>query len=487
MPHGAQFPTVKQEAAIVVVIIAAMLVSALGYEALVAGGGTSSTSRSSDSSFVTISSNTSSAGCEIHPGQPETDWTTYHGNNSRSADASGPTEGVQPSCVRPGWKSQALDGQVYAEPLVYHGVVVVATEKDLVYGLNLTSGGTIWVARLGTPVDGSSLLCGDINPTGITGTPVIDPVTGTVYVVAFMAPGAHYLVALDVRSGTTKFSVPADPPGAKPLVQQERSALSLGNGRVYIMYGGLAGDCGDYHGWVVGVDANGTGGMVSYEVPSQRGAGIWAPSGAALDFAGDLFVATGNGASTEAFDFSNTVIELSPSLQEVAHFAPTDWAQLNSGDTDLGSVGPMILGHGELFQVGKEGVGYLLNADALGGVGGQLFSGHVCSSAFGGTALAGSIVFVSCTDGLVALNTTSNSFSVLWRGPSYPAGPPIVTSSDVWVVDTSSGELFGYNVHNGSQIYSARTGSVTRFTTPSTAGGQVLVAAGDEVFSFQLG
>ena len=476
----------KREAAIVAVIIVVLLVSALGYEALVAGSGPASTSRSTNSSVVTMSSSISSVGCGLPPDQPATDWTTYHGNNSRNADA-GPTGGRLLSCVRPGWKSQALDGQVYAEPLVYRGIVVVATEKDNVYGLNLTSGATVWVARLGTPVDGSSLPCGDINPTGITGTPVINPVTGTVYVVAFEAPGAHYLVALDAHSGSIRFTEPADPSGANPLVQQERSALSLGNGRVYVMYGGLAGDCGDYNGWVVGFNADGTGSMVSYEVPSQRGAGIWAPSGAAMDLAGNLFVATGNGASTGSFDFSNSVIELSPSLQEMAYFAPTDWARLNTGDTDLGSVGPMILGHGELFQVGKEGVGYLLDADALGGVGGQLFSDHVCSSAFGGTAQSGSVVFVSCTDGLVALNTTSYSFSVLWRGPSYPAGPPIVTGGEVWVVDTSSGELFGYSVHNGSQIYSAPTGSVTRFTTPSTSGGWVLVAAGDEVYSFLLG
>jgi outer membrane protein assembly factor BamB len=344
----------------------------------------------------------------------------------------------------------------------------------------------IWSSRLGTPVNGSTLQCGDINPTGITGTPVIDPVTGTVYVVAFESPGAHYLAAIDIHTGRVEFKVPADPPGADPLVQQERGALSLGNGRVYVMYGGLAGDCGDYHGWVVGLNEDGSPGMVSYEVPTQREAGIWAPSGAAMDASGNLFVTTGNGASTSAFDFSNAVIELSPTLQELEYFAPSDWVQLNQGDTDLGSVGPMLLGHGELFQIGKEGVGYLLNASNLGGVGGELYSAHVCSSAFGGMALAGSTVFVSCTDGLVALNTMSHSFSVLWRGPGLSVGPPIVTGDVVWVVDTSNGQLHGYDVHTGTLDFSAQTSQVTRFTTPSTASGWVIVAAGDEVYSFLL-
>lgn len=473
---------------IVVVILVALVFSAVGYQALVPSSGlASSTSPSTSRSSYTSSGSTPSQNCAIPPDQPATDWTTYHGNNSRTADASSTIAGRALPCVLPGWESQALNGDVYAEPLVFHGMAIVVTEENVVYSMNLTSGGIIWSTQLGAPVDGSSLQCGNINPTGITATPVIDPAMGTLYVVAFKAPGVHYLVAMDVGTGRIKFTVPADPSGSDPLVQQERGALAFGNGRVYVTYGGLEGDCGDYHGWVVGINANGSGSMLTYEVPSQRGAGIWTPSGAALDAAGDLFVATGNGASTTSFDFSNAVIELSPTLQELAYFAPSEWVQLNQGDTDLGSVGPMILGQGEIFQIGKEGVGYLLNANDLGGIGGQLFSAQVCDSAFGAAALAGTLVFVSCTDGLVALNITSNSFSVLWRGPSYSAGPPIVTGSVIWVVDTSNGWLHGYEVHTGSPVYSAPTGRVTRFTTPTTASGWVIVAAGNELYSFHLG
>ena len=479
---------VKAATVAVVGVIAIVLVSAFGYLALQPGSmktGTTTTRTSPTSSQA--SSSSTSSGCGIAPGQPDSDWTTYHGNNSRNGDAFPAMAGRQLSCAQLAWKTPPLYGVVYAEPLTYKGVVVVATEEDMVYGLNLTSGAEIWSASLGTPVNGSSLPCGNIDPTGVTATPVIDPATSTVYVLVFKAPGAHYLVALDLNTGNIRSTTPADPPGADPHVQQERSALSLGNGRVYVMYGGLAGDCGDYHGWVVGVNADGSGGMVSYEVPTEREAGIWAPSGAALDSSGNLFVTSGNGASLTAFDFSNAVIELSPTLQELAYFTPSNWVQLNQGDTDLGSVGPMLLGEGEVFQVGKEGVGYLLNASHLGGVGGQKFSGQVCSSAFGGTASAGNLVFVSCTDGLVALNTTSAAFSVLWQGPDYPAGPPIVTGSVVWTMDTSNGWLHGYQVDTGAPVFSTQTGGVTRFTTPSAGEGRVIVAAGSEVFAFLLG
>jgi outer membrane protein assembly factor BamB len=389
-------------------------------------------------------------------------------------------------CPREGWKSPALDGEVYAEPLVYDGMVLVATENDSAYALNVTSGFVLWRTNLGTPMSGSALPCGDISPSGITGTPVIDPTTDTMYVVAFQTPGNHYLVAIDAKDGGVEFSQLADPPGSDPLVQQERGALLLGNGRVYIPYGGLDGDCGNYHGWVVGLNADGSGGMISYEVPSQREAGIWAPSGGAMDTSGNLFVATGNGASDSAFDYGNSVIELSPSLKPLGYFAPTDWLQLNQDDTDLGSVGPAFVGNDILFQIGKEGVGYLLNPAKLGGIGGQVFSGNVCSSAFGGTAVSGSVVFVPCTDGLAALLVSSNSFQVLWKDSGFPAGPPIVTGDVIWALDTSTGALNGYNAGTGARLFTFNVGGVTRFTTPSVGDGSMFVGAGEYLYSFQL-
>ena len=457
-----------------VVLVAGYLEVTIGPSAPVTTGVASS--GVSESSVVS----SSTGGCGA--GSTGPDWTTYHGNGSRAGSVD---QGV--SCATAAWRSGDLDGDVYAEPLVWRGTVIVATENDSVYALNVTTGGQMWRTNVAAPVPGSALPCGDIDPSGITGTPVFDEATGTVYVVAFESPGAHYLVALDGSNGQVEFTARADPPGADPLVEQQRGALALANGRVYVPFGGLDGDCGDYHGWVVGLNANGSGGEVSYEVPTNREGGIWAPSGIAVAQSGDLFVATGNGDSTSNFDHGDSVIELSPALSEIGYFAPSNWAALNAGDADLGSVGPALLAGGQIFQIGKEGVGYLLDAGDLGGIGGQVFAGQVCSSAFGGVAYAGGVVFVPCTDGLYALTVTPDSFSPLWSSASFAAGPPVVTGDVVWALDTSNGTLHGYAAGSGSVLFTFSTGGVTRFTTPSVGEGRILVAAGKEVFAFSFG
>ena len=461
-----------------VALLAILVASSLVYLSFGAGGqGASEASASGGPSSSFSSVPGQSGGCGS-----ASDWTTYHANNSRAGYASQGASKAETS-----WRSQELDGEVYAEPVLCGGSLFVATENDTVYSLDATTGTVLWRAHLGTPMRGSALPCGDIGPSGITGTPVIDRSSRTIYVVAFETPGVHQLVALDTGDGRVLFSRQVDPPGADPLVQQERGALSLANGRVYVPFGGLFGDCGDYHGWVVGTDADGKGGLLSYMVQSGREAGIWAPSGAAVDSSGDLFVTTGNGASNSQFDQGNSVIKLSPALVQLGYFAPDDWQQLNQGDTDLGSVGPLLLGNGELFQVGKEGVGYLVNASDLGGIGGQVYAGRVCSSAYGGAASAGSKVFVPCTDGLVALGVTRASFQVVWKSPGFPAGPPIVTGGTVWALDTSSGTLHGYDAATGAETFTFTAGGVTRFTTPSFGDGRVFVAAGTQVVAYQVG
>jgi hypothetical protein len=256
---------------------------------------------------------------------------------------------------------------------------------------------------------------------------------------------------------------------------------------IYIPYGGLAGDCGPYHGWVVGLTANGTGEMDVYQVPTQREGGIWAPSGAAIGPTGILYVSDGNGASDATFDHGDSVISLSPSLAEEGFFAPTNWVQLNQDDLDLGSVGPSIVGPGALFQIGKEGVGYLVNASQLGGIGGELFSGDVCSGSYGGTAYAAPLLYVPCSNGLFALQIGSGSFSAAWHTTSFNAGPPIVTDGIVWSVDISSSTLYGFSAATGDQLYSFPLGGVVHFCTPSAGDGRVFVETNDGIAAFLLG
>jgi outer membrane protein assembly factor BamB len=376
---------------------------------------------------------------------------------------------------------------VLAQPLVFDGRVLVATQNDSVYALDAGTGHTIWRTHLGEPVPRSSLPCGNIDPTGITGTPAIDPSSGLLYAVAFVQPGRHELVAIDTRSGRIRFRHAADPAGADPLVHQQRGAVAIANGRVSAPYGGLFGDCGDYHGSVVGLSLDGTGPLLSYRVPSERAAGIWAPSGPAVDPSGDILVATGNSFSSSSFDFGNSVIRLSPSLRPVDSFAPENWLALNQGDVDLGSVGPAILSGGLVFQVGKEGVGYLLRDGDLGGIGGEAFSGPVCGQggAFGGTASMAPFVYVPCTGGLVAIRVTSApSFTVVWRAEGFLAGPPIVAGGTVWTVDIGSGDLRAFDAGTGRQQYRTHLGSVAHFTSPAAAGGRLYVATLTRVIAF---
>lgn len=137
-----------------------------------------------------------------------------------------------------------------------------------------------------------------------------------------------------------------DPSGMDPTVQQQRGALALANGRVWVTFGGLDGDCGDYHGWLIGVAVTGAGPSSIYRTPSASQAGIWAPSRPAVDGSGFLYVAVGNGASTSgAYDDSDSVLRL-PGNRRVSLFAPSAWADENAADADLGSTGPILVSAG---------------------------------------------------------------------------------------------------------------------------------------------
>jgi hypothetical protein len=226
--------------------------------------------------------------------------------------------------------------------------VLVATEGDSLYALALGSGRVQWHTKVGQPVPRSDLPCGNIDP----------------------------------------------------LPHQQRAALALSQGKVYIPYGGLFGDCGDYRGRVVASRTDGRGQLEAYQVPTSREAGIWGASGPAVDRQGRLYVAVGNGAATGgAWDHSDSVLRLSPDLRLEDGFAPRQWPADNAADADLASMGPVLLPGGLVFADGKSGMAYLVNAGHLGGVDGQLLQQPLCA-AFGGAAAVGSTLYVPCTDGL---------------------------------------------------------------------------------------
>jgi outer membrane protein assembly factor BamB len=407
--------------------------------------------------------------CADPPVTDPADWTTYHHDNSRA--------GVAPGLAPLGTLSRAwearLDGAVYGQPLVVGGRVFAATENDSVYALDAASGRVVWSTHVGTPMRLWQLPCGNIDPLGITGTMVYDPATTLLFALAETTGGRHTLVSLDAATGTVRERRAAEPPKGNRIAHQQRGALSLVNGRIYIPYGGLSGDCDRYFGTVVALPTTGAATPISYHVPTTREAGIWATGGGTL--VGDrLMYASGNGESTTAYDGSDSVIALNLDLKLVDRFTPSTWAEDNSSDADLGSMTPVRAG-GYIYANGKRGVGYTLKPDHLGGIGGQVDQTYVCP-AFGGAAVSGNTIYVPCIDGPRAVTIDAKGkMTVGWQAVVSGGGSPVIGGGAVWVIDTALGVLSALDPATGVVRQRIPVGDVNRFASPTLARGHAYV------------
>lgn len=397
-------------------------------------------------------------GCGPTNGPGEAPWPEFGGNGARTGKGIAVKTPAGP--LHKKWATPELDGAVYGEPLVAGGCVFVATENDSVYAFSAATGALRWHTHLATPVT-SGLPCGDIDPSGITGTPVLDPAKGSLWVVV-LTNGAggpvHELVELKAANGRVERRQAFAMPGRDPAAEQERGALALEHGNVYVPMGGLFGDCGNYVGGVVSVpEAGGSRGRSGrpgyWEVPTARQAGMWEPGGPDVLANGDLLIADGNGAAApgQVFDGSDAVIELSPTLKMTGYFAPTEWALWNGEDLDLGTTGPAVVPGGLALQVGKSGGGYLMSTTHPGGVAGQVASLQVCNGtgAFGADAVSGKTVYVPCTNGLTAVAASGRSMHILWHSGGGGAGSPVVAGGKVWE-ETPNGVLVGVNAATGA-------------------------------------
>ncbi len=400
------------------------------------------------------------------------DWPTFGDDHARTGIAPG---FPAPTHLAIAW-SAALDGAVYGQPITWGGRVLVATEDDSVYALDPSTGHRLWRAHLGTPVPLSTLPCGNIDPLGITSTPVVDPMSGSLFVVAEVTGPKHVLFALNPATGAVRWSRSVDWPGQDPLTHQQRAGLAVANGRVYVGFGGLDGDCGRYNGVVVGVPTFGSGASVAYVVPTAREGAVWATGGPVIDPAGHVYISVGNGsATTPPYDGSDSVVELSATLSEIGYFAPATWATDNAGDADLGSLSPTLLSGGWVFIAGKSGTGYVLRQGALGGIGGQVSAAPVCR-AFGAAAHVGSTAYVPCTDGIRAVTVSaSGAIHIAWHTQAPAIGPPAIGGGTVWSVDTNDGVLYALSQSSGAVRASIHLGAVPHFDAPSLSGGYVFI------------
>jgi hypothetical protein len=436
-----------------------------------------------------------------------------------------------------------IQGPTYAQPLfVTHGpsgkaAVIVATEQNIVYALDSGTGLPIWQKQLGQPVPLNQLPCGNIDPLGITGTPYIDLGLRTIYLDAMTTPDAgttkkHLIFALSLDDGSTRPGWPVDVSATvtsngisfDSSVQNQRGALAVIGGTLYVGYGGFFGDCGNYRGWVVGVPVSNPSTPKAW-VASAEGGAVWAPGGIAFDGT-SIFVATGNTSGATTWNNGEAILRLAPgpsfSNAPANYFAPADWQTLDENDLDIGGTQPVIfnLSGGSPSQLamalGKNGTAYLLNRMNLGGIGGAIASKRVSSSPIITTPavypVSGDVMVAfkgrgtGCPSGtsgdLTSMTISPGSppnFSVTWCAMQNGMGSPIVTTTDgtsnpiVWSIGAEGdGRLHGFDGKTGAVIFNGGTDSdvmsdVRRYQTPIVANKNLYVAGDNRIYKFKIG
>jgi hypothetical protein len=458
-----------------------------------------------------------------------------------------------------------VDGQVYAQPLYMsglnidggtHNVVFVATENDSVYAFDAdekgSPGSPLWHTSFINPSKGittvsdSDVQCNVINPQyGITGTPVIDPNAGILYVVAATKDNGVFYQTLHALSILTGQEMPGSPVVVSGSVQGtgdgsvggyvsfdahqelQRPGLLLLNGVVYASFGSHC-DENPYHGWVFGYNSSTLQQVAIYNATRNGSQGaIWQSGGGlSADSSGNIYFMTGNGtfdADTGGPDFGDAFVKLSTQngLTVADYMAPFNQACMDYNDQDLGSGSPMLIPtDNELVGVGKEGRIYVINRSNMGKYTvvfnpcanqgnthydkivqelqpGSIFGlwgtpTYVDSSAgqyiyFGGSE--SHLTAFSLNNGLLSTNYTSESPEKFGYG-----GCDSVTSSDgtiagtaiLWCIDPA-GYLRAYDATNlGHELYNHSINGSVKFTAPGEANGRVFVGTQNSLQIFGL-
>jgi hypothetical protein len=441
--------------------------------------------------------------------------TTYHYDNSRTGQNTQETI-LSPLNVNSNQFgklfSVPVDGDVYAQPLyvanvqvagTVHNVLYVATEHDSLYAIDADSGAQLWQQSFIdpssgiTPVSSTDVSCPNITPEiGITSTPVIDTVSGTIYLVTKAKENGVFvqrLHALDIATHVEKFGGPVviaatvsgTGQGGKtvsfdPLRNLNRPALLLENGHLVIGWGSHC-DYGIYDGWMMSYNAlTLTQEAALSMAPNGSEAAVWmAGAGAAADSSGNIFLATGNGTydGSAAMDFGDSIVKLGPpgngTFPVTDWFTPFNQGSLSTGDVDLGSGGVLLLpdlppGSSQphlLVHMGKEGRIYLVNRDNMG----QYCSGCIntdiqivqeipgaSNGIWGAPAYwNGYLYWVSgnddgTSDTLKAFSFNANSSGLLSTSPTsqsqqafvYATGPPTISANGnangvLWLLDNT--------------------------------------------------
>jgi hypothetical protein len=420
--------------------------------------------------------------------QAQVSVTTYHNDNARTGQNTQETT-LTPANVNSGQFGKlftaTVDGVVYAQPLYLsnvsvgggtHDAVYIATQHATIYAIDADTGRVYWQRSL-IPAGGSTansttdLGCNDIErEVGVTGTPVIDSTTGTLYAVAKVKlNGAilQYLHALDVSTGADKFAGPvkiqAALPGKagdgdgtivtfNPRQENQRAALLLVNGHVVI---GWAAQCDQppWHGWVMSYGATTLTLEGTYNSsPNGDGNGIWMSGGGlAADPSGNVYLATGNG-PWNTVDRGNSILKLGPpsgaTLPLVDYFTPFNQSALTGVDHDL-SAGALILlpalsnGKQLLTIIGKAGTIYLADRNNLG---------KYCPA----------LTPACTTSNTNIVQEISGAFSGLWSAPAYWNGNLYWAGGNESTAAAEPLKAFSFNARNSGLISTTPTSVSTK-------------------------
>jgi PQQ enzyme-like repeat protein len=481
----------------------------------------------------------------IVPTNAQVNVTQYHNHPSRDGlyIDSAFTQSAAANLTRDMNFDGTIVGSVYAQPLYIEGgpsgpIVIAVTESNNVYALDAVDGTIIWQRNVGPPVPLADLGCpAKFDPMGIIGTPIVDINSRALFLDAMVTPDGgstkkHFIFSLDVDTGHINSSWPVDVEETATYngvsftaeFQQQRPALAIVNGIVYVGYGSMR-DCEIYHGWLVGVPISNPASVMAWAAatsPNTHGGAIWGVGGIASD-GNNPFVTTGNTWTGGNWDGGEAVIRFQPgpmfSGNPSDYWAPTNWQTLDDMDQDLGGSGPLLV-HVPgatpadlVVAMGKDGNAYLLDRSNLGGITEPLDVFHVTDQ---GLTQAGAAyrtnqgTYVTCRASKIELSsfrinaanppTISGGWSVGRNG----CGSPFVTSTDgtnnmiVWVVGTATNgfpgdqRLHGYDGDTGAVVYAGgnadelMAGTHSYSTTGIVTRGRIYVAGDNKVYAFKL-
>jgi len=483
----------------------------------------------------------------VFPTNAQVNVTQFHNRESRDGlyVDSAFTQNAAANLTRDLSFDGTIVGNVYAQPLYIEGgpggrsTIIAVTESNNVYALDALDGSVIWERNVGDPLPANDVACTILDPLGITGTPVVDLASRSLFLAAMTTPDGgntkkHYILSLNVDTGDINPGWPVDVEATAsynginfiPSIQLQRAALGIVGNILYVGYASFS-DCSLFHGWLVGVPIDNPSSVTAWAaatIAGTHGGAIWGVGGIASD-GKNPFATTGNTSGTNGnWGGGEAVIRFQPgpifSGSPSDYWVPTNWLNLDNGDLDLGGSGPLLVDVPDatpshlVVAMGKDGNAYLVNRDNLGGISAPIASAQLAGIQFLRQAAAAYRTNQGTYVAFRADRSTLSAFRITGTSPPTIAsawsvnrgtddcGSPFATSTDgtnnmiVWVVGTEDSgnpgdqRLHGYDGATGTVVYDGggpnelMAGTHNYSTTGIATRGRIYVAGDNKVYAF---